>query len=550
MGKPSLALLVAAWCGLCQAAIAQPLPAASALELDAGPSPESGPDPLTPPSLNGGPLLAPGAAEAPPESAPMGEADPIVVAVRERLADMRAPREVGERDDLAAIKAFYAARARAVWMLKAEFSARAQEAILEIGQADAWGLKASAFDLPKPAEPNANVEALAESEIKLSLAVLSYARQARGGRLEPSAISRKFDQKPRLYEPGSLLLAAANADDIAAYLRGLHPKHEQFSRLRQALLAARAAPADPGSVRRLIANMERWRWMPDDLGDFYVWDSIPEQMTTVVDRQKVTLAEKIVVGKPSTPTPIFSANMQFIIFHPSWGVPAGMKVQELWPQLRNTGGGWFSMSPLASTVLAGHGLHVTRGGLPVNPDSIDWSKVDIRQFDFVQSPGPTNVLGIVKFRFPNKHDVYMHDTPERHLFGGALRAFSHGCMRVQNPVRLAEILLAHDKGWSPGDVQGYVRRGGEVALTTAIPVHVTYFTAVVDDAGSLQTFPDVYDLDVRVASALEGRPVSVAASSSATTPKTARAPARAGPRSAKNVKAPTAVNPLTAIFSN
>jgi murein L,D-transpeptidase YcbB/YkuD len=556
MGKARLALLLAACCGLGQSAIAQSVPAATrpALDLDAGPSPESGPDPLTPPAANGAPLLAPGAAEALPQhGGSVGETDPIVLAVRERLAALPVPREAGERDDLEAIKTFYAAREQPVWLDKAALSARGQQAILEIGRADDWGLKASAFDLPKPVEPTATTQALGESEIKLSLAVLSYARLARGGRLEPSAVSHKFDQKPRLYEPASLLLATANADDIAGYLRGLHPKHEQFSRLRQALLAIRAAAPEPGSassVRRLIANMERWRWMPDDLGEFYVWDSVPEQMTRVIDRQKVTFSERIVVGKPSTPTPIFSANMQFVIFHPTWGVPAGMKVQELWPQLRNTGWGWFSSYPLASAVLAGHGLQVSRGGLPVNPDAVDWSKADIRQFDFVQPPGPSNVLGIVKFRFPNKHDVYMHDTPERHLFGGAVRAFSHGCMRVQNPIRLAEVLLAHDKGWSAAEVQAYVRRGGEIALTTPIPVHVTYFTAVVDEQGSVQTFPDVYDLDARVLSALEGRAVSLLPSASAAAPTAVRAATRTTPRPAKNSKAPPVSNPLASIFWN
>jgi len=300
--------------------------------------------------------------------------------------------------------------------------------------------------------------------------------------------------------------------------------------------------------------MERWRWLPDDLGDFYVWDSVPEQMTRVIDRQEVTLAEKIVVGKPSTPTPIFSANMQFVIFHPSWGVPAGMKTQELWPQLRNTGGGWFSSYPLASSVLAGHGLYVSRGGHPINPDSVDWSKVDIREFEFVQPPGPKNVLGIVKFRFPNKHDVYMHDTPERHLFGGAVRAFSHGCMRVQNPVRLATVLLAHDRGWSATEVEGYVRRGGEIALNKPIPVHVTYFTAVADAAGKVQYFPDIYGLDERVTSALEGARVSLAPSPEAAAPRPARepvrTPTRASARAAQKGKTPASGNPLTAIFWN
>jgi murein L,D-transpeptidase YcbB/YkuD len=279
------------------------------------------------------------------------------------------------------------------------------------------------------------------------------------------------------------------------------------SALRNALNGGARPPAKE-NVERLIANMERWRWLPSDLGDFYVWDSVPEQITSVYDHGKQVLAEKIVVGKPSTPTPIFSANMQFIIFHPSWGVPPGMKVAELGPELRNTGGWFFGTS--ASSVLGSHGLSVTRGGRPVDPDQVNWQSVDIRAFDFTQAPGPRNVLGIVKFRFPNKHDVYMHDTPERNLFGGAVRAFSHGCMRVQNPVRLAEVVLAHDKGWSSNKVEEYVRQGGEIKLDKPVPVHVTYFTVSVDDEGKVHTHGDIYGLDGRVASALEGHAVHLA----------------------------------------
>src|SRR5262245_946370 len=558
MGKWRLALLLAACCGCGQLALAQSskrLP--TALDIDAGAYPESGPDPLTPAPPNTAPLLAPGANATVGEGAPAADADPIVLAVRERLAGSVASRGNGGEADSAALKAFYAQRTAPLWFANDVFTSRAQAAVAEIGQADSWGLQAAAFDLPRPAEAMATVEARAAAELKLSVAVLSYARAARGGRLDPAAVSRKFDQKPPVYDPGSLLLAIAEHADVAAYLRQLNPRHEQFARLRQALLDARARPGEAGNsstVRRLIANMERWRWLPDDLGDFYVWDSVPEQMTRVVDRQEVTLAEKIVVGKPSTPTPIFSANMQFVIFHPSWGVPAGMKVEELWPQLRNTGGGWFSSYPLASTVLAGHGLYVSRGGHPINPDAVDWSSADIRQFEFTQPPGPKNVLGIVKFRFPNKHDVYMHDTPERHLFGGAVRAFSHGCMRVQNPVRLATVLLAHDKGWSANEVEGYVRRGGEIALSKPIPVHVTYFTAVVDDAGKVQYFPDIYGLDDRVASALEGARVSLGGGPEAAQPKAARGPgpetARVSSRTQPKRKPPESKNPLTAIFWN
>ena len=201
--------------------------------------------------------------------------------------------------------------------------------------------------------------------------------------------------------------------------------------------------------------MERWRWMPENLGPFYVWDSVPEQMTKVYDEGKLVLAERIVVGKPETPTPMFSADMLFVIFHPSWGVPPGMKANELLPQLQQAGGGFFGLfGGGAGAVLEAHGLRVMRGGQSVNPNSVTWTAATIHQYDFVQPPGPKNVLGMVKFRFPNKHNVYMHDTPERHLFGGGLRTFSHGCMRVQNPVRFAEVLLARDKGMEHG------RRGG------------------------------------------------------------------------------------------
>ena len=255
--------------------------------------------------------------------------------------------------------------------------------------------------------------------------------------------------------------------------------------------------------------------MPPDLGLFYVWDSIPDQMTSVIADGNVLMSEKIVVGKLSSPTPVFSAAMQFVIFHPSWGVPPGMKASELAPKLRDTGGGWFSSKPLASDVLRAQGLQVTRGGVPINPDSIEWANTDIGNYEFNQGPGPTNVLGAVKFRFPNKHDVYMHDTPEKNLFGGSVRAFSHGCMRVQNPMHLAEVLLAHDKGWSHEKIREAARQGNEVTLTSAIPVHVTYFTARVDDGGMLITRPDIYGLDSRVATALEGHEVQLATSKTA-----------------------------------
>ena len=147
----------------------------------------------------------------------------------------------------------------------------------------------------------------------------------------------------------------------------------------------------------------------------------------------------------------------------------------------------------------------------------------------------------------------MHDTPERHLFGGTTRVFSHGCMRVQNPVRLAEVLLAHDKGWGTDKVQEYVRRGGEIKLTTPIPVHITYFTAVVDDDGKLHYRPDVYGMDGRMATALEGRAVHmVAAPIDTREPTAAKAERTAGKKAAAQKKTTSSgsFNPFSIFSSN
>ncbi len=174
--------------------------------------------------------------------------------------------------------------------------------------------------------------------------------------------------------------------------------------------------------------------------------------------------------------------------------------------------------------MEGYKLQVKVNGHPVDPDSIDWSRSDIRRYQFVQPPGPANVLGVVKFRFPNKHDVYMHDTPERNLFGAAPRAFSHGCMRTQNPIHLAEVLLAHDKGYSAARVHELLDEGvtNEIRLSSEIPVHIVYFTAEVDDDGKVRYLPDIYGLDSRIASALKGQPVRLPSEAVATADNAAR----------------------------
>lgn len=588
---------------------AKPAATAAGSSLDAVPS-ASAPDPLTPPEPNGPAPKAPGAEQAKPAEtaqAPQSEPDPVAAQILAHLSKASGRSEA--REDAAGLAAFYNEnKGKPIWIEKNGFSPKAHKAIHEIRNANDWGLDASAFQLPAAPAASATPEALAEAEIKLSLAVLKYARYARGGRLDPPALApTMIDRRPHIFEPKSVLQGVSAAESADGYLRGLHPKHEQFRRLRQALLALGRGAGGGSPVRipggpefrpgddnqqialvrrrlgvpaqgaretrydedlleavnryqrehgldvtgiidrrlraslnetarsgggsldekreRILVNMERWRWMPENLGEFYVWDSIPEQYTRVFDHGKMVLQEKIVVGKPSTPTPTFSANMQFITFNPEWAVPEGIKVNEIAPRLRNSGGGgggflFFGGGGGGSSEILQRlgGLRVSVNGRPVDPDSVDWSSVDIRRFQFTQGAGGKNVLGVVKFRFPNKHDVYMHDTPDRHLFGDGLRAFSHGCMRTQNPLQLAEVLLAHDKGITSGQIRDMVASGQttEIKLTHEILVHVTYFTAVADEKGQVRYFPDIYGLDGRIASALKGQPVHFGSESIAT----------------------------------
>jgi murein L,D-transpeptidase YcbB/YkuD len=265
-------------------------------------------------------------------------------------------------------------------------------------------------------------------------------------------------------------------------------------------------------IERILVNMERWRWLPEDLGKLYVWDNVPEALTRIVKDGKIIHTDRIVVGQPSWPTPTFSADMKTVVFHPSWGVPDGIKAKELAPLLRKSSGagffGIFGGGYSAQAVLDAYQLRAYVNGRQVDANSVDWSSIDIRSVSFQQPPGPKNPLGNVKFMFPNKHDVYMHDTPERELFSRPFRALSHGCMRVQDPRRFAEIILGEDKGWSADKVRGMFNGySADVPLDTHVPVHVTYMTARVDEDGKLLTFPDFYGLDGRTAAALTGRNV-------------------------------------------
>jgi L,D-transpeptidase YcbB len=278
--------------------------------------------------------------------------------------------------------------------------------------------------------------------------------------------------------------------------RGLKPDGIVGQNTREAINQGTVAIG----VNTLIANMERWRWEPRDLGDRYVMVNIPEFMFRLVNHGKVVLEDRIVSGSPKNPTPIFSDEMESVVFNPYWYVPQSILVKEIMPVVQNN-----------PDYLLRNNLEVVwLGRRTVDPYAVDWQQVNPAKVTLRQTPGPGNALGQVKFLFPNKHSVYMHDTPTKYLFDKPVRAYSHGCMRVRNPLRLAKALLA-DQGWSEDRIDRTLQTANDehVKLSKKLPVYITYFTAWVDDSGELKGFRDVYgyDASVRVALRLDSEKI-------------------------------------------
>lgn len=264
----------------------------------------------------------------------------------------------------------------------------------------------------------------------------------------------------------------------------------------------RALNADSAEkqILRLLINMERWRWLPDDLdgeAGIHVWANIPEFRVRVVKRGKVAFDERAIVGKVDKQTPVFSDIMEWIEIHPTWYVPNSIKVADILPSLRRS-----------NRVMTRYHLRLDCGRHGRNPEKINWDEVNIRNCSVSQPPGEKSVLGDFKFKFPNKHAVYMHDTLTRRLFSAGIRTFSHGCIRIKNPRRMTEILLAHDKGITSeriGEILEGPRRLHKEEFERPVPVHITYFTALFDPDGNFVTRPDYYGHDSRLADALTGK---------------------------------------------
>ncbi len=515
------------------------------------------------PATNAAPAAAatgeealPTTAAAPPAPNPGAEADAAIAEQLHNLANGRFDRIIGSKKDRTTIDAFYSGRNYApIWISDGKANARARAAIAYLGHVDADGLDPADYPVPDFASLT-DPAALAEAEIRLTTSVITYAHHALIGRVHWSRVSGDiyYDRKPP--NPADVLADMVDAKDAGEALDAYEPHNPGYLALKAKLAEIRAGKDDAGEARIangpalkvgmqdkrvpqlrerlgvagdgatydkvlaeavkkfqrehglrptgaltsatiaaidgrrpdhpadiIIANMERWRWMPHNLGKVYVIVNLPDFTLRVFDDGRQVWMTKIVDGKPETPTPIMSAEMKYITVNPTWNVPPSIVAKEYLPALQQD-----------STVLERMGLQVSR-----NPDGT---------IHISQPPGDKNALGRVRFNFPNKFLVYQHDTPDKYLFAYSRRAFSHGCMRVQDPVKYAEVLLSIVR---PG--QGYtedrIRKmfgntETDIQFPKFIPVHLTYQTAFVDENGKLEFRDDIYGRDKALLAVLNG----------------------------------------------
>jgi murein L,D-transpeptidase YcbB/YkuD len=415
---------------------------------------------------------------------PLAALDPADRAVAEKLRDLlatKADKLFASKKERAAVEAFYQKRNLVpLWLEKGVENARAEAVTAKMKSADTDGLEASEYKAPSFA--GLTPDALAEAELKLTRTVLTYARHLQAGRFPYTRVSRNIELPQAAPEPADILDRIADAADAGKALDAYAPQQEPYRKLKAMLAELRKAGATKGGhVDTIIANMERWRWYPRDLGNAHVQVNLPDFTLKVMHNGQQAWTTRIVIGKPSMPTPMLSETMKYITVNPTWHVPQSIVQNEYLPAL--------AQDP---TVLERMGLRLTYVG---------------GRAEITQPPGETNALGRLRFNFPNRFSVYHHDTQDKHLFAEAVRAYSHGCMRVQDPAKYAEVLLniaRPREHWTAERIKGmFGSAEQDLQLPTPIWVHLTYQTAFADGAGKLQTRRDLYNLDARTLAAIK-----------------------------------------------
>ncbi|NTV52262.1 MAG: L,D-transpeptidase family protein [Candidatus Firestonebacteria bacterium] len=253
-------------------------------------------------------------------------------------------------------------------------------------------------------------------------------------------------------------------------------------------------------VRQLEINLERRRWLPRDLGRRYVLVNIPDFLLRLREDDRTTLRLRVVVGKQYRMTPVFAAEISSVVLNPSWVIPTQIILKEKLTEIRTNPDSFFSKNHILAMKGREPNIEI------IDPAGVDWrhvKKSDYYEFyRFRQEPGPWNALGRIKFVSPNLYDVYLHDTPQRELFNESVRDFSHGCIRVEKPLALAEALLADPLRWTHERlVQALAKKPEQtIDLYTPVPVYINYMTTFVGDDGLLYFFPDIYHRDQELAS--------------------------------------------------
>jgi L,D-transpeptidase YcbB len=339
--------------------------------------------------------------------------------------------------------------------------------------------------------------------------------QAKGGwgTIEPGEILKPGTTEPRVAKVRQLLAATGDYEwhtpgdpdfydtQLAIAVQRFQARHglEAKALIGKQTVIAMNVPVEE-RVRQIMLNMERWRWMPENLGDYHFLVNLAAfelqriQSNTIIDRMNT------VVGAPATQTPEFSDELEYVELNPTWTVPYSIATKEMLPRLRR--------NPFAYA----DDFELFIGGKLASWGAIEWSAYGPGNFPFTfrQKPGPKNALGRVKFMMPNKHNIYLHDTPAKDKFLQSARAFSHGCIRLSRPVDLAYALVPDLGGWSQERMDAAWASGKttRALFTDHIPVHLIYGTAFKGDAGMIEFRPDVYGRDRKLYNALFGRPTS------------------------------------------
>jgi murein L,D-transpeptidase YcbB/YkuD len=272
-----------------------------------------------------------------------------------------------------------------------------------------------------------------------------------------------------------LMKTALFSGDIAGTLAGLHPETPDYQVLKQAL--ASADPANTKQVDMIRANMDRWRWLPRNLGTQYLLTNVPEYQLRLTVNDKIIRTYRTIVGKPGrTATPQLAELVEGVIFNPTWTVPQSIVKGEGLGQRALNNPAW----------ARSQGYKATQG-------ENGWISV-------VQQPGPTNSLGVMKLDMPNPHAIFFHDTPNRNLFNTANRAYSHGCIRTERALELAMTIAILGQGATKEEAIE-ISTSGEytrVPVKKTMPVYIAYFTMGSDIEGNLRAFPDIYGRDAPV----------------------------------------------------